>query len=223
MKYLAIPAMMLALTACDNQDIKEYSISITNLTNAQPLSPPAALLHKKKFSAWSVGSAASVELEQLAEGGDSSGLLAMQHNVPSYLADGPLLSGETITFSLEPDHKPLTHLTLTGMLVNTNDAFTGINAMELDGLLPGHTRVVYTYALDAGTENNSELSGTIPGPADGGEGFNVIRDDVTSVVTHHGGVVSQDDGHEDSVLTEAHRFMGPVLRVEITAIEKSLP
>ena len=87
------------------------------------------------------------------------------------------------------------------MLVNTNDAFSGINAMELDQLESGHTRVVYSYALDAGTEANSELAGTIPGPADGGEGFNAIRDDVTSVVTSHAGVVSQDDGHATSVLT----------------------
>ena len=106
----------------------------------------------------------------------------------------------------------------TGMLVNTNDAFSGINAMELDDLKLGHNRVVYTYALDAGTEANSELAGTIPGPADGGEGFNAVRDDVTSLVTYHGGVVSHDDGYTSSVLTESHRFDGPVLRVEITAM-----
>lgn len=220
MKYLAIAAMLLTLSACDidNMGMKEYSISITNLTNEQPLSPPAALLHKSDFSAWSVGTASSVELEQLTEGGDNSGLLALQLGVPNYSASAPLLPGETTSFSLKTANRTLTHLTLAGMLVNTNDGFSGINAMELDQLVRGHKNIVYTYALDAGTESNSELAGTIPGPADGGEGFNVARDDVTSLVTYHGGVVSQDDDHASSVLTEAHRFNGPVMRVEITAL-----
>ena len=217
MKYLAIPAMMLALSACD-QGVKEYNISITNLTNAQPLSPPAAMLHQSTFSAWSIGMAASEALEQMAEGGDASSLLALQRNVPKYSADAPLLPGETTSFILMSRNPSAKYLTLGGMLVNTNDGFTGINAMELDELEKGHTKMVYTYALDAGTEVNSELAGTIPGPADGGEGFNTARDDVISTVTHHGGVVSQDDGHGVSVLTEAHRFNGPVLRVEITAM-----
>ena len=218
MKYLAIPAMLIALSACDQQGKNEYSIQITNLTHEQPLSPPAALLHRARFSAWSVGTPASEQLEQLAEGGDASGLLNLQRQAPSYSADAPLFPGETISFTLMSHNRFQSRLTLAGMLVNTNDAFSGINAMELDDLPTGQTRVVYTYALDAGTEANSELAGTIPGPADGGEGFNAVRDDVTSLVTHHGGVVSQHDGHSSSVLTEAHRFDGPVLRVEITAL-----
>jgi hypothetical protein len=83
---------------------------------------------------------------------------------------------------------------------------------------PGDTQTVYTSAYDAGTEANSELAGTIPGPADGGEGYNPARDDWTPLVTHHGGVVGQQDTHPASVLTEAERFDGPVLRIEITAL-----
>ncbi|MFW2373724.1 MAG: spondin domain-containing protein [Gammaproteobacteria bacterium] len=222
MKYLSISLMMLALglslSACDNHGRQTYRISMTNLTHAQALSPPGALLHRSSFSAWSVGSPASLALEQMAEGGDASALLALQPNAVDYSADAPLLPGETSHFSLSTTNRSLTHLTLATMLVNTNDAFSGINAMELDELALGHTRVVYAYALDAGTEANSELPGTIPGPADGGEGFNPDRDDVTSLVTYHGGVVSQDDGHSSSVLTETHRFIGPVMRIEITAM-----
>ena len=223
MKTLSIPLMTLALgvslSACDiKHGPQEYSVSITNLTHAQPLSPPAALLHRSSFSAWSVGDSASDALELMAEGGDASDLLALQPHAVDYSANAPLLPGETTQFTLTTFNRSLNHLTLAGMLVNTNDAFSGIDAMELGELQEGHTRVVYTYALDAGTEANSELVGTIPGPADGGEGFNAARDDVTSVVTYHGGVVSQDDGHVNSVLTEAHRFIGPVLRVEITAL-----
>ena len=223
MKHLSLPLMSLALGlslgACDiKHGPQEYSVSITNLTHAQPLSPPAALLHRSSFSAWAIGGTASEALEYMAEGGDASELLALQPHAVSYSADAPLLPGETTQFTLSTRNRLHTRLTLAGMLVNTNDAFSGIDAMELDTLESGHTRVVHTYALDAGTEANSELAGTIPGPADGGEGFNAVRDDVTSVVTAHGGIVSQDDGHSASVLTEAHRFIGPVLRVEITAL-----
>ena len=217
MKYLALPVMILALSACDKGPI-EYSIQITNLTNDQPLSPPAAIIHDSHFEAWRIGTPASEAVEYLAEGGDASYLLALERRATKYAADAPLLPGESIKFTLNSHNRFQRHLTLAGMLVNTNDAFSGINSMELDDIKFGQTRVVYTYALDAGTEENSELAGTIPGPADGGEGFNAVRDDVTSVVTYHGGVVSHDDGHSSSVLTESHRFDGPVLRVEIKAM-----
>ena len=75
-----------------------------------------------------------------------------------------------------------------------------------------------TSSYDAGTENNSELSTTIPGPAAGGEGFNADRDDV-NVVAMHPGVVSKDDGLTNSVLSFSHRFDNPTLSVVITRVE----
>lgn len=222
MRYLMIPALVLALTGCstdDNRAPLEYRISATNLSNAQPLSPPGALLHDSSFSAWTVGAAASDALEQMAEGGDASGVLALQLNNPQYLDSNPLLPGASTSFTLSQDHNRQDYLTLVGMLVNTNDAFTGINGLDLGDMESGDSLTVYTQAYDAGTEANSELAGTIPGPADpGGEGYNANRDDWTSVVTHHGGVVGQQDTHPGSVLTEAERFDGPVLRITITAL-----
>jgi len=111
-------------------------------------------------------------------------------------------------------------LSIAGMLVNTNDGFSGLNGVELSEIEPGHISVYYAYAYDAGTEFNSELTGTIPGPADGGEGFNAERDDVTSVVTLHGGVVTAEDDFANSTLNYADKFDNPVLRIEVTALEK---
>ncbi|MDH5485235.1 MAG: spondin domain-containing protein [Gammaproteobacteria bacterium] len=216
MRYLTIVALLVSLAACNDRDeMKEYSITITNLTHNQPFSPVAGVLHAAGFKAWQTGEVASDALEKLAEGGDASGLLAMQQDSPQYHAAAPLFAGETMTFQLMADSDEQDRLTLATMLINTNDAFSGINAMELDVMGHGHTQVVYGYALDAGTEANTELAGSIPGPADGGEGYNPERNDVTSKVTNHGGVVSQQDGHMDSVLSESHRFDGPVMRVEI--------
>ena len=103
-------------------------------------------------------------------------------------------------------------------LVNTNDGFSGVNGIELDGLSTGQSAVYFTAVYDAGTELNSELAGTIPGSANGGEGFNAARDDVTSVVTLHPGVVTATEGFSNSTLSEANKFDNPALRIEVTAL-----
>ena len=80
-----------------------------------------------------------------------------------------------------------------------------------------HTQVlsVRSIAYDAGTEADSEEAATIPGPAGGGEGFNVARDDQADRVSMHSGVVSNNDGFATSNLTEQHRFDNPVVQIRI--------
>ena len=73
-------------------------------------------------------------------------------------------------------------------------------------------------AYDAGTEANSESSGTIPGPADGGEGFNSERND-SQIVSAHSGVVGQDDGLTQSVLNGNHKFDNPIMAITITRMQ----
>jgi hypothetical protein len=226
-KLLLGGLLSLALVACssndDDDDMMEpetqsYRIRITNLTNFQPLSPPAAVLHDGSSHWWTVGSSATDALEKMAEGGDASALLALLPDNPQHASSGVLLPGTSEEFTLETDNMAENRLSIAGMLVNTNDAFSGVNALELDGMQSGQTKVIYTHAYDAGTEMNSEAAGTIPGPTDGGEGFNAARDDVTSVVTLHSGVVSADDGLATSVLSVGERFDNPTLRIEITAL-----
>lgn len=227
MKKLALLSLILAVTACSDNDrssvdidvdtTRTYDITIMNLTNNQPLAPPGALLHDRGFKAWEVAVSASVELEMMAEGGDSSQILALLPDNPQFLAQAPIAPGGSISFTLSTDESELNHLTLQGMWVNTNDAFSGISAMELNDLEVGQTRTILANVLDAGTENNTEAAGTMPGPADGGEGFNAERDDTNPVVTYHSGVVTQDDGHASSVLNQSHRFDNPAMRITITA------
>ena len=206
------------LTACDNFLMQEYSISVTNLTHAQPLSPPMAMLHRENVKLWSIGEIASLELEQMAEGGDAGPLLAKYPHNPQFQGSAALLPGETLEFKLKSPFRAINRLSIAGMLVNTNDAFSGVNALELDPLHKGQTTVYYASAYDAGTEFNGELTGTIPGPDDGGEGFNADRDDVTSVVTAHGGIVSNADNFNESTLSEASRFDNAVLRITVTQL-----
>ena len=110
-------------------------------------------------------------------------------------------------------------ISVATMLVNTNDGFTGVNAMAIGEMAVGDTQTVRSIVYDAGTEANTETAGTIPGPADGGEGFNQVRDDRADQVTMHSGVVSNDDGLAGSVLDEQHRFDNPAAMIMITRLD----
>ena len=202
-----------------------YSIAITNLTNAQPLSPPVAALHQGGFRIFTLGEPAGDGLEELAEGGDSARLRSEAGEADGVIAVSafpevipPGATAEVELTVLDEERTGLT-LSLATMLVNTNDAFSGANRlMGLGDLAPGDSLMVQAVAYDAGTEADSEGPGTIPGPADGGEGFNAARDDDADRVSMHAGVVTASDGLPTSVLTEAHRFDNPVLRVRVTRV-----
>lgn len=230
MKQLIALASILALSACssdndsndtvDNGDANpSYKVAFANLSNAQPISPPIAILHEAGFSLWKNGQAASVALEHLAESGDASSLQTEAGTRANKVATGVLLSGTSDNLTLDSLADEQQYLTVAGMLVNTNDAFTGINAIDVSGLAIDHSYTLLASVYDAGTEANSENVNTIPGPAAGGEGFASERDDITAVVTHHSGVVSVDDGYAESSLTQAHRFDGPVMKITITRIK----
>ena len=227
MRYFVLSTLFLGLAACSSNnndnpapgpETFSYRISLLNLTNAQPLSPPAVILNEANYRAWTTGEAASVALETLAESGDASELVKGQSAHPSSSSTAVLLPGTSQNLEVTSSDSTDNALTVASMLVNTNDAFTGVTAIDLSEMKKGDVRVYTTSAYDAGTEFNDEIARNIPGPAGGGEGFNAARDDVTAVVTHHGGVVSQDDGYEASALTEAHRFDNPVMRIEVTRL-----
>lgn len=235
MKLIALSATLLALTACSNDNNNDslagtddnttpavektgYRVTLVNLTDAQPLSPPAVILHEKGYSAWTTGMAASSEMEILAEGGDGSDLLKSQSGNPTFSGSGELTPGASLSLEISNSDTSKDHLTVASMLVNTNDAFTGLTNLDLSGMQKGDKRMFLTPAYDAGTEFNDELKAHVPGPAGGGEGFNKARDDVTTVVTYHGGVVSKDDGYAESTLSEAHRFDNPVMRITISRL-----
>ena len=218
-------ALALSLASCSNDDddpvvvvpnSSEYTVSVTNLTNFQIFSPTVAILHDSSTTAWwSIGSAASVALEEMAEGGDGSALLALTPNNPNYKASGGLLPGITQEFTITSTDSSEPLLSLAGMFINTNDAFSGLNAVDVSAIATGQSKTYYTNAYDAGTENNTEAAGTIPGPADDGEGFNAARDDVTSVVTYHSGVVTTAD-FAGSTLDESAKFDNATLKIVIT-------
>ncbi|MDH5456618.1 MAG: spondin domain-containing protein, partial [Gammaproteobacteria bacterium] len=134
---------------------------------------------------------------------------------------GPIGPGgtETITIEVLESDVATLRISTSSMLVNTNDAITALDAVDVSTLAAGTSMTWRTIAYDAGTEANTEEAAHIPGPAGGGEGFNAARDDIADRVSMHAGVVGQDDGFATSGLNNQHRFDNPVARVRITRID----
>ena len=118
-------------------------------------------------------------------------------------------------------------LSIVSMLLPTNDAFAGLNAVEIP-TEPG----TYTFnvsAYDAGTEANDEIlnGGGAPGvpgmPADpsglsgtGGTGA-AGADNNTNVHIHRGSLGDTDaSGGISDVDSRVHRWLNPVIRVTLT-------
>ena len=201
-----------------------FSVTVLNLTNAQPLSPVAVIAHRDDYQFFSVGAPAGAGLQEMAEGGDNTTLLAEAGANAMVIAGSsgaaPIGPGgsETVTMTVLNSQRPGLQFSVATMLVNTNDAFTGLNSLAVETMAAGDSVTINGIAYDAGTEADSEQAIHIPGPAGGGEGFNAARDDEGDRVSMHPGVVSRDDGLASSDLSEQHRFDNPVIRIRIERI-----
>lgn len=228
---LALAALLTACgggtAAAPEPSSATFEVTLTNLTAGQPLSPLVAIAHNDSFAVFTIGQAASVELEHLAEGGESAPLVALANDsksvfataVGSGLPPGPN-SRSTVTLTVPLAQMPTLRFSLAAMLGNTNDGFTGVNAQSLATLAVGATVNTDLLGYDAGTERNTETADTVPGPATSGsggkrEGFNPTRDDVINTVHLHPGIVSKDDGLPTSALTQVNRWDNPVARLSI--------
>jgi hypothetical protein len=200
-----------------------YRVTVTNLTNNQPLSPPVVVLHTNGYQAWMAGMAATDGLEWLAEAGDGSVLLNEARTDPAVSDTGgiadPVGPGGEDSVILTVNRDSDLQVTVATMLVNTNDAFTGMTGLPVGRLADGETMTRYAMAYDAGTEANTEMAVTIPGPAGRGQGYAPERDDIRDIITVHPGVVTMDDGLITSALDESHRFLNPVAMLTITRID----
>jgi len=185
-----------------SNDTYTYSVSVTNLTAGQPMSP--VLLSSS--SIYHVGESASAGLEKLAEGGDNSELLSSD----SVSGSGLLTPSSSETLTITTQDKTLS---LATMLVKTNDGFAGLESYDVSSLAVAQSTTVLLNVYDAGTEENDESNATVPGL--GGEGYNAARESA-NMVTLHSGVISKDDGLVTSDLSSLEKFNNPALKVVIT-------
>ena len=229
--WYSVTTMLLSsliLAGCGHSDsdsdgnvaLATYEVRVVNPTNNQPFSPVAVVAHTAAVSVWTVGTAASTELENIAEGGSNAELIASLAAEDAASASGaaPIGPGGSDMITIATTSATQTLISVVTMLVNTNDAFSGLRSIDVSGMAVGDSMMFTASVYDAGTEINDESAGTMPGPADGGEGFNAARTDISDMVRRHGGVVTVDDGLATSVLDQSHRFDNPGMMLRISRI-----
>lgn len=214
-----------------------YSVTVTNLTHGQPMAPSAIVVHEPGYDIFVSGQPASLGLEELAEGGSPALLIGEAQNSIAFLdavnsegINGP--GGTTdITTVLVPElDMDNVKLSIATMLVDTNDAFAGINAKDISNMALGESRTFLAPVWDSGTEANTETAATMPGPAATGAGgggaaagFDAARDDLVDAVRIHAGVVTKEnaddpsmEGLSTSILDQSDKFDNPGARIVIT-------
>ena len=187
-----------------------YRVTIENIaTGFQPLSPSGVVVHSRWADVWNTGSPATAAVAAVAEDANLPVFVETYAQTPGVSqafvgGAAPFGPGGSTTFEFEAGRGQ--RLSLVNMLVNTNDAFTGLDSVKLRN----GTRVYEVGAYDAGTEANNELGSHIPGPV-GNNPF--VRDPEGAVITHHAGV--QGGGDLDQA---EHGWDGPVARITIERI-----
>jgi Spondin_N len=171
---------------------QRWQVTVENLTPAgsQPLSPPLVVVHSARADVWSVGAIANHGVAAIAEDANNAPLEEALPEV-SGVADvftvpgGPIPSGASRSFEVETGGS-FQRLSLLTMLVNTNDAFTGLDSLRVHGL----GTAVETMAYDAGSERNNELAGFIPGPCCNNP---FVRDPEGALIGPHAGITGVGD------------------------------
>ena len=211
----------------------DFNVQITNLSNGIYYTPFLVAAHPDGTSLFTVGQPASASLQAMAEGGDISGLSADAQAMGATVAENPamgLLAPATSTnVDLNTDGTSNDRLTVLAMLLPTNDAFAGLNAIAIP-TTPG-TYVFDVPAYDSGTEANDELlvagAGGAPGvpgmPGDPGgtTGINgtgaASADSNPNVHIHRGSLGDTDTAGGTSDLdSRIHRWLNPVIRIVVT-------
>ena len=126
------------LAACMNSPLvmadKKVNVEITNLTNAIYFTPLLVSAHDQHTHIFQPGTAASANLQAMAEGGNISGLIidleSVGANTLADPANGLLAPGMTTTATLEVN-KGNRYLSIVAMLLPTNDGFVGLDALPV--------------------------------------------------------------------------------------------
>lgn len=207
---------------------RHISVEVTNLTNAITFTPLLVSAHNGYSHMFQVGHTASVSLQAMAEGGDTSGLITdlaaagANNNEPA----GMLAPGETVSIELMAN-KHNRYLSVGAMLLPTNDGFVGLDAVSIPRKNGTHT--YYLNGYDAGTEANDEIINGggmpnvpgIPGAPDGNGGTGasgVTGADHNWKVHVHRGIVGDADptGGASDLDSTVHQWINPVAKVVVT-------
>lgn len=217
----------------------DLTVTVTNLTRATWITPLLVSAHPNTFKSFTEGAPASVQLQSVAEAGDTTGIQALLPAGASNVINpnnGPLKPGGSTTTAKFTGGAgtPNTQLTIMAMLVPTNDGFMALNAIDIP-TTPG----TYTYnvnAYDAGTEANDEKKAAAAGINQPGMIFPAFLNDATGKLSAdinpnasgfanatkegfvhiHRGIVGSAAGGPSALDNTVYRWLNPVARVVLT-------
>ena len=228
---LSVSAALICLsTAAQAQNV---SVSVENLTNGIHFTPLLIAMHDSDFHLFKAGERASNNLQTMAEGGEIGGLstdaTASGATIIANPAGGMLAPGaQTSPRTAVIDENTLNKLSITAMMLPTNDGFIGLDSWSIPKTAGTYTINVNAY--DAGTEANTELladgSGApntlgIPVAPSGHAGINgtgvTTSDNNINIHIHRGnlGDTNATGGFSDLDST-VHRWLNPVARITVT-------
>ncbi len=199
--------------------VKTWRVTIANLTppgpgapGSQPLSPPLFVIHSHSVQIWRPGQIASHVVAAIAEDANNAPAVSAYTGFPGGVRSaftgtgGPIPSGSSRTYTVQTRGK-LDRLSLVTMLVNTNDAFTGLDSLHLQG----QGRTLKTIAYDAGSETDNQLKADIPGPCCN---HPFVRDPEGAPIHPHAGI-QPNVGDLDPA---TYGWTGPVAKITIVRI-----
>jgi hypothetical protein len=235
MKHQLILTTLLAALAPLSSQAADLEISVSNLTAGIYFTPLLVAAHPAASHLFQIGQGASGALQAMAEGGDIAGLKAAVDAAGGQTLANPangLLAPAQSAQAILSTTAANTRLSLTAMLLPTNDGFVGLDGWVIP-TAPG-TYTVDLNAYDAGTEANTELmnpgAGGAPGvsgiPADpsgkaGSGGTGVVpaapNDAEPHVVHIHRGVLGDTNasGGTSDLDSRSHRWLNPVARITV--------
>jgi hypothetical protein len=204
-----------------------YEVTVRNLTEGQPFTPPLAVVHRQSVELFRPGSPASFQLKEIAENGNLAPMLEVldghRHVADFVVSAGdppPLLPGQARSFYVNAA-QGARYLSLVSMLICTNDGFTGVNS----GRLPrdvGESTTSVGAGYDAGTETNTEAWEDLVPPCagltgfdNGGAGTGMSNPALAEggVVHHHGGITGAAD-----LSVDPHDWTNPVIEIIVTRV-----
>lgn len=210
-------ALLISTNLIFAEGMKQYEVSVTNITKGQTFTPLLVATHSDAASLFTLGQPASDSLALLAEAGNTDALTAEILNFPNEIGHvktipGLLGPGETVSFEIKGHHKHYM-LTVAAMLLPSNDTFIALSSAGL----PNKGSASYmARAYDAGTEANDQLCIHIPGPLCGGEADSATSD------TDEGYVYVSNGIHDLGDLDPAtYGWHNPIALITIKAMHKN--
>lgn len=206
----------------------ELDLKLLNLTHSISFTPILVAAHDQQTSLFHLGETATTALQKMAEGGDTSDLKTAVNaasGVNLDLSTTPTLAGITSIGTIDTGSNM--YLSLTAMMLPTNDGFVGLDSWQIP--TEAGTYRIMLNAYDAGTEINDEIinGGGAPGvpgiPADpsgnagtGATGASSIEAN-DSVHIHPGNLGdTETKGGISDLNSTIHRWLNPVAKLVVT-------